>query len=70
MKKIIECRLCCCRSCHRGFDRLNDYLGHLSVEGFCHGGADYSVRSVVRALAIALKYDEELASRCFLGSVS
>lgn len=51
MKKIIECLFCCCRGCHRGFDRLSDYLGHLSVDGFCRGTADRVVREISRIVS-------------------
>ena len=45
-KRIIECSYCCCRGCKRGFDSLGEFLGHLSYDGYCRGGADRVVREI------------------------
>jgi hypothetical protein len=46
MGKIVKCSFCCCRGCKRGFDRLNEFLGHLSSDGYCRGTAGRVVRDV------------------------
>lgn len=44
--RIVKCSFCCCRGCRRGFDRLNEFLGHLSSDGYCRGVADRAVREI------------------------
>lgn len=46
MGKIVKCSFCCCRCCRRGFDRLNEFFGHLSSDGYCRGVADRVVREI------------------------
>jgi len=46
MKKRSKRGFCCCRSCKDVFDREADYLGHLSCDGYCRGGADRVVREI------------------------
>lgn len=46
MKKSVRRGFCCCRSCKGVFDREADYLGHLSCDGYCRGGADRVVREI------------------------
>jgi hypothetical protein len=46
MKKRSNRGFCCCRSCKDIFDREADYLGHLSYDGYCRGGADRVVGEI------------------------
>ena len=46
MKKRTRRGFCCCRSCKDIFASEADYLGHLSGDGFCRGGADRVVREI------------------------
>jgi hypothetical protein len=59
MKKRIKRGFCCCRSCKSVFDSEADFLGHLSCEGFCRGGAD----RVVREIAWIILHSREYAIR-------
>ena len=46
--RVVGCEFdfCCCRSCKCVFASGADYLGHLSVNGFCRGGVDLVVREL------------------------
>lgn len=51
MKKVVKCSFCCCRGCRRGFDKSNEFFGHLSSDGYCRGVADrvvFEIANLVR----------------------
>lgn len=41
---------CCCRCCRCAFGSEVEFLGHLSIDGFCRRGADRVVRDVARII--------------------
>lgn len=53
MGKIVKCLFCCCRGCKRGFDRSNEFLGHLSSDGYCRGVAGRVVREVANIVCFS-----------------
>jgi hypothetical protein len=51
MKRRVRHGFCCCRSCLDVFETETDFLGHLSVDGYCRGGADRVVREISRIVS-------------------
>jgi hypothetical protein len=52
MKRKLQ-GFCCCCSCKAVFDSRPEFLGHLSVDGFCRGGADRAVREIARMILLS-----------------
>jgi hypothetical protein len=52
LKKRIRRSFCCCRSCKDVFESEDDFLGHLSCDVCCRGGADRVVREISGIVSI------------------
>jgi hypothetical protein len=48
MKKRVKRDFCCCRSCKESFVTEADFLGHLSIDGYCRDGVDRVVREIAK----------------------
>lgn len=46
MRKRDKDGFCCCRVCKDVFDSYAEFLGHLSIDGYCRGGPDSVVREI------------------------
>lgn len=54
--RSVNASFCCCRCCKRGFDFESEFLGHLSVDGFCRGGVDCAVRDIARIILLRRRF--------------
>lgn len=52
MKKRVRRGFCCCRSCKDSFETEADFLGHLSIDGYCRDGVDRAVREIGRIVLL------------------